>query len=338
MRAGLLVAFLAVAGCLQPSTEPAGGEPSATPQPAELPAQLSWRNVAAAPTPRVEHSAALVGDRFYVVGGFIVPFPVTPPTSSQTPAYVPTPRLEIYDPATDRWTTGADFPMNLDHAPMVGVGGKAYVFFWSGGASAAHAYDPATNAWTKIADMPRSHNAGAAVVIGERVFVVGGSGAQSTTVDVYDSKNNTWSSLGEPMPTRRDHFGAAVVGGRLYAVAGDVGGHSRNTGANEVFDPATGEWSNRTAIPKMRGSVSVASWLGRVVVLGGQNGPNGVPAFADVDAYEPITDAWVKLPDMPSGRHGFPSGIWRDKLYTFAGAPQMGVTGFDRVDVLGGAS
>ncbi|HLE47992.1 MAG TPA: kelch repeat-containing protein, partial [Candidatus Thermoplasmatota archaeon] len=167
---------------------------------------------------------------------------------------------------------------------------------------------------------------------------VGGTGAQSTAVDVYDPKNDTWSTVGAPMPTRRDHMGAAVVGGRLFVVAGDVGGHSRNTAVNEAFDPATGEWTNRTPIPKMRGSVSVASWMGRVVVLGGQNGPNGVPAFADADAYEPVTNAWTSLPAMPSGRHGFPSGVWQGKLYAFAGAPQMGVTGFDRVDVLASPS
>ena len=336
----VLVLLLLSAGCLH-EDRVAGGDhakPIESKEPVALPAQAQWRNVAAAPTPRAEHSGALVGEKFYVVGGFIVPLPVTPQTPSQTPVYAPTARLEIYDPAANRWTTGADYPIPLDHAPMVGFNGKGYVFFWSQGGSAAHAYDPTSNVWTKIADLPRSHNAGVAAVIGDRIYVVGGGGAASTQVDVYDPQNNTWTSLESRMPTRRDHTSGAVVEGKLFVVGGDIGGHSRNTDANEMFDPATGEWTNATPIPKMRGSLHAVSWYGRVVVMGGQNGPNGIPAFSDVDAYEPVSGTWTKLPAMPSGRHGFPAGVWQDKIFVFGGAPQMGVTGFDRVDVLASAS
>jgi len=60
----------------------------------------------------------------------------------------------------------------------------------------------------------------------------------------------------------------------------------------------------------------------------------GPPSFADVHMYDPMTDAWTRLPDMPTGRHGFSAVTHEGQIYAVAGAPQQGFSGFSELDVL----
>ena len=93
--------------------------------------------------------------------------------------------LEVFDPATNTWSSRAPMPTGRSgHAAAV-VRGCLYVFGGEGNTSAANGvfpqselYDPGTNSWTSLAAMrtPR-HGIGAAVV-GNRIFVPGGANVQ----------------------------------------------------------------------------------------------------------------------------------------------------------------
>ncbi|MDH5741214.1 MAG: kelch motif-containing protein, partial [Nitrospira sp.] len=73
----------------------------------------SWRTAAPAPTKRTEVAAATLDGKIYVVGGF------ENPSLGNMMNFAITPSVEVYDPATDRWTSKAPLPVGLHH---VGIG------------------------------------------------------------------------------------------------------------------------------------------------------------------------------------------------------------------------
>ena len=115
------------------------------------PAADSWQQMAAMPTARSSHAAAVVDGKIYVSGGLAA-------SGNESDA------LEAYDPVADTWTTLATLSKaRADHA-SVAFNGKLYVFggFSSAAAAAARGmdldlvevYSPASNSWASAADMP----------------------------------------------------------------------------------------------------------------------------------------------------------------------------------------
>jgi N-acetylneuraminic acid mutarotase len=135
--------------------------------------------------------------------------------------------VEIYDPATDRWSTGAPLPTALSQVRACVVGDQIYVF---GGTSVTGAfersiltYNPTSNAWSAKSPMPNERVGFECVVVDDAVYLVGGSEFQpvlrpSGRIERYDPFVETWSS-----PTRLStarSASAAVVGKRIITMGG----------------------------------------------------------------------------------------------------------------------
>jgi N-acetylneuraminic acid mutarotase len=197
------------------------------------------------------------------------------------------------------------------------------------GSSSSHKLKAGTTEWVPITSPPNSHNSGMVCEMDGLLYAAGGS----RTVDVYDPAKDAWTTMKAEMPTGRGHTSGGCAYGKLYVTAGDVAGHSVNTDANEEFDPLRDNWTARAPVPVKRGSVQAVSWMGRIVVMGGQDGRTNVDAYPDVNAYDPLSDTWTDLPKM-TGRHGFAAVTYENKIYVFAGAPQQGVSAFTETHVL----
>jgi N-acetylneuraminic acid mutarotase len=321
-----LVSLLFLAGCLDAVEPPTTTDATKDLGENVFPSTLTWSALADAPMQRNEVCATNVGPKFYVIGGYLNALETSAPgPAGSLPASVPQARMDVYDATTDTWSMAPDFPSTLDHCLAFEVGGVMYVV------SHGQKFDPKVGAWKPIAPSPNGHTAGAGGVIDGKIYATGGG---STKVDVYDPVTDAWETVGDEMPTSRGHTSGAVIDGKLYVVGGDIGGHSRNTAANEEFDPATGNWTKRADLPVVRGSLKAFSYFGHVVVMGGQTGLTNVDSLSDVNAYDPVTDTWSVLPKMNHGRHGFDGGVWQDRLYVFLGSPQQGVDATAKADVL----
>lgn len=178
----------------------------------------SWRRRSAMPTNRSGGGAAVIDGKIYVAGGrpprgqdFAVYDPVTDrwtvlpnlPTqrnhlavgaidgkvyvaggrfgagfNSQTTA-----ALEVFDPATGRWTSGA--PMPAPRGGVAGLTANSCLFVIGGEGNYAdprglfdqnEAYNPRTNAWARLAPMPTpTHGLGGAAFINGRIHLPGGA-------------------------------------------------------------------------------------------------------------------------------------------------------------------
>jgi len=125
-----------------------------------------------------------------------------------------------------------------------------------------------------------------------------------------------------PVPTARDHLAAAAIDGRFYAVGGRAG---QLFDVLEVYDPATGEWSTLTPMPTARGGLAAAALGGRLFTFGGEGNsadPQGI--FPQVEVYDPASDRWSGLPDLPTPRHGMGAAVSGEQIYVPGGATIAG--------------
>jgi N-acetylneuraminic acid mutarotase len=237
---------------------------------------------------------------------------------------------ESYDPQTDTWRTVAPLPAALDHIQSVELNGLVYyiggLLSWPAPASrAVYVYDPARNVFATKAPMPagRERGAGGIAVYNGKIYVAGGlhSGVAVRWFDVYDPASNTWSTLPD-MPRARDHFHAAVVGNRLYAIGGRQTSINATITANDAFDFDGRTWvQNLAPLPTARGGFATVVVGSRIFVVGGEGGGH---TFDTVESYDVSANAWKSWAAMPTPRHGIQAAVCNGGVYVAAGGRQQG--------------
>ena len=272
-----------------------GGRGTNPIKPVEIfdPATGAW-SVGAAPPVEMHHFQAVEhGGKIYVVGAMTGGYPREPAL----------PVVHVYDPATDRWSTGPEIPADRRRggAGAVVHDGQIYVVsgiqigHWSGHVTWFDAFDPRTGSWRRLPDAPRA----------------------------------------------RDHFQAVVIDGKLYAAGGRRSSASTNQTFEltvpevDVFDFASGRWTTLPSSANLptpgAGTTSVVV-DGRLLVLGGESAAQQV-AHAEVEAYDPLAIRWTTLAPMSVGRHATQAVLYRGKLYIAAGSRTRGATEINSQEV-----
>ena len=92
-----------------------------------------WQERTEMSVPKAEHSSSVIDGKIYVMGGYL----------REGETYTTFSTIEIYDPATDRWTQAPDMLIGKSgHATEV-VDGQIYIF-GGGPPTSVHVYDPRT--------------------------------------------------------------------------------------------------------------------------------------------------------------------------------------------------
>ena len=285
----------------------------------------TWRTVAPMPTKRTEVAAAALEGKIYVVGGF------EKPSLSNMMNFSITPSVEMYDPATDRWTSKRPLPVGLHHIGIGVVGGRLYIIggysksglsVWNPVAT-VYAYDPATDSWTERAPMPTPRGALSVAEHEGKLYAIGGYDrkANNAQVEIYDPARNVWTTAAS-LPTPRDHLATATVSGTIYAIGGRLDGdYSRNLAVVERYDPDSDRWRRVADLPTARSGITAAVVEGRIYVFGGE-GPTGT--FGENEAYDPARDTWYHMTPMPTARHGLGSTVVQGRIYVISGGPTPG--------------
>ncbi|MBX3188041.1 MAG: kelch repeat-containing protein [Labilithrix sp.] len=280
----------------------------------------TWSPRAPLPAAQQETAVLALGGKIYVIGGFL--------GNSQ-----PTNAVNVYDPAADTWTAAAPLPEPLHHVNAAVVDGKIWIVgalrsLAFNAAGLVIVFDPAANTWTPKpgAAMPAGSERGSSVVgaIGKVIYVAGGfRGGAVADFSSFDTETESWTPR-PPLDAPRDHAMGGVVAGKLYAIGGrdgTIGGHYDRV---DAFDPVTGAWMSRAPMPTSRGGGAAAVAKGLVIVAGGEgNGDSATGVFADVEAYDPATDAWSKLPPMLTPRHGTGAATVDDVVYVPGGGDRQ---------------
>ncbi len=250
-----------------------------------------------------------------------------------------------FDPRADQWTALTQIPQGVHHAPFQHHAGRLYIL---GGfretsfepVGNVRIFDLASGRWSEGAPMPTPRGATGWALLGGRIHVLGGNAAGADAVhdhtgvqiaedrsvnvhEAYDPATDRWTRLA-PMPTPRNHLGAAALGGRIHAVLGRVG-RNFTMATHEVYDPATDSWSTGPAVPTGRSGVAVLEHGGEMYAFGGERfGDDGGRTFEDAERFDPRSGRWDRLPPMPTARHGLGAAAIGGSIYVISGGPSPG--------------
>lgn len=308
--ATLLLAALVPVACSDDGPAPATTTAPAITAPA-APAEL--------PVPRTEVAAAVLDGRIVVAGGLTLDGAASD-------------RADIYDPAANRWEPAPALPLGLHHSGMAAMGDRVYV---AGGYTNRAGQDWVAQsrvlslgrderAWREEPALAAGSRGGLALAAaGGRLVAVGGTDATGrflARTEVLTPGQRAWTA-GPDMTEPRDHLAAAGAGGRIYAIAGRLGGLDTNKATVESWDPAAGGgWRAEPRLNDTRGGTSAAEAGGRPCVAGGEE-PAGT--IASIECLS--GGRWEKVATLRMPRHGLGVAGLGDQLHVIAGGPEPGL-------------
>jgi N-acetylneuraminic acid mutarotase len=283
-----------------------------------------WSMGHAMPLARSEHGVAELDGKIWVLGGY-------------PPGRLPSNLVQIYDPATSRWSLGPRLPQPIHHLMAAAVGGKLYVMGGEiDGASTgrpeifvAHTWvhDPAVGGWVQRAPMPTARSGGGKAVIDGKIYVAGGRPPGGHAFEVYDPATDKWEKLPD-MPTQRNHLAMVALNGKVIVAGGRFGpgAMSERTDVVEIYDPGTRSWSRGAPLPAAVGGITGAVHAGCMFVFGGEGERTHVLGLTPTTyAYDPRANSWTRLPDLPIGVHGLKgSAVIGGRIFLPGGAVTLG--------------
>lgn len=317
-------------------TATATATPSATPSPtatatrtptatATAGSNPAWTTVASALVGRSEAQAAVVDDKLYVIGGYIGGFS-------------PSKRIDVYDPALNRWTRLMDMPTPFTHSGTAVDGQNVYFAGAYLGVQRSDGsygqqfatdrvwrYNVATQQWADMPRLPEPRGTGALVRVGRELHFFGGADSSRTT-----SRGEHWALnidtgtswvAKAALPNPRNHLAYVALNGQIYAIGGQHSYDQFLTPQSAVhrYDPATDRWTEVAPLPKPRNHASSATFVlnGRIVIVAGQMTHGS--SIADVTAYDPATDRWTALTPLPAPVHSGVAGTIGGRIYYTTG-------------------
>jgi hypothetical protein len=306
---GLVLVF-AVAGCGRPSggpSAPPSGTPSTTapaPNPTTAPAGAgTWHTFAKAPIAASYYVGVWTGSELFIHAAAGYEHPVGSVDAA-------------YNPATDTWRSlpSSPYPVNLVEG--------GYRAVWTGSemltfGSMDAGYTPATNTWRKLPPGPAGPSA--TVWTGRQVIMWGGGCCSMSTADgsAYDLARNVWEPIPRAPLTPR-HAPGVWTGTEMIVVGGMNFGSEFADGA--AYNPTTRTWRMLPPLPAPLTDETL-TWTGtEVLVVGGKH----FEAMQTKDsaaawAYNPSTNTWRRLADMPVPRYEHLAAWAGDQLLVWGG-------------------
>ncbi len=157
------------------------------------------------------------------------------------------------------------------------------------------------------------------VQVGGLFYLAGGS----TLHEVYDPVARTWRTL-TPLPRNLDHIQGVTVGGLVYYLGGLAGWLGPQANTVYIYDPEADSFREGAPMPRGRGAGGVAVFDGKIYYAGGlytegigESSSTGAVTWFDV--YDPVTDAWTELPEMPRPRDHFHAAVLDGVFYAVGG-------------------
>jgi N-acetylneuraminic acid mutarotase len=201
------------------------------------------------------------------------------------------------------------------------VNNKLYVFsgFFNGQLHVTETnevYDPATDTWQYLAPLPHPGTHFGIEVVDNTIWLAGGflgnnPGHPTNLIQIYDIASNTWR-MGPAFPVARSAGALIKYGNNLHYFGGLLPDRNTDTGDHYVLnlnDTASG-WTLLAPMPEPRNHHSAAVIGSKIYAIGGQREHDRASRrdLTFVHEYNPATDTWRRVADMPVPRSHFEPG------------------------------
>lgn len=224
-----------------------------------------------------------------------------------------------------------------NHAPYVRMCIRACCTLFAGAISwhpvigYSQTVSPPADPWGQAAHLLEAVGEQAVAQLDGKIYLIGGKldpNGYVATVQVYDVATDTWEWT-TPLALAVDHNVAAAVNGKIYNIGGQTetpksGGAP--TDATFEYDPSTRQWRARAPLPIRRTAGAIAVVNDKIYVVGGRTPPrdNNAAVYDDFAVYDPATDTWTRLPDLPTHRHHLAAVAIDGKIYVAGGSLIVG--------------
>jgi hypothetical protein len=216
----------------------------------------SWGRLANMLTGRSALGAASVGGKIYAISGGIFMGPLLNTN-------------EVYDPATNSWTTKKPIPTGREGFGIAAVGSRIYCIggYRSGPMASMEIYDTVTDTWMTGAPMPKAREYASANVVNGKIYVIAGKYGLYSPSDenqMYDPQTGEWTAKA-PIPEPPGQHVSAVIGSKIYII---------RDGLTQIYNAETDTWSTGPPIPVVGGAAVAAATTGtcapkRIYVING---------------------------------------------------------------------
>jgi N-acetylneuraminic acid mutarotase len=224
------------------------------------PATDNWTTKAPMPTPRAFFAIAVYQNKIYCIGG-VSWFPNNGKGEQITGVN------QIYDPATDTWTTKSPMPLARFGLQANCVDGKIYLIDGEPNGTLNEVYDPANDSWTTKSSMPTPTAGGyTSTILDNKIYVIG------TRTEIYDSERDNWTSGASPPYSLTEPVAVAtdgIMAPKLIYVFSGWAFDSEKTQSNQIYDPMNDSWVIGADIPTNRIQFGVAVVNDTLYVIGG---------------------------------------------------------------------
>jgi len=229
----------------------------------------------------------------------------------------------------DGWRPIAPAPTARQQVPAVTLNGSVWLLGGltnHGATDTVEGFDPVTNSWKTAPKLPAPLHHSTAVNYRDELVVLGGwipeggNPSAETSKRVFALREGAkWEEL-PALRHPRAAAAAAVVGGKIVVVGGQADGQLvRET---EVFDGKA--WRDAKPMPTAREHVAAAADRRYLYAIGGRelSSDHNLAAF---ERYDPESDEWERLPDLPTPRGGLGATVAGNHVVAAGGEEPTGV-------------
>ncbi len=281
-----------------------------------------WQNKVTLPQAIMAAASGVIGQYIYIAGG----------TSDWNDADY----LRRYDTVNDVWENKATLPMPIVNPMTAVLNDKLYIIGgrdedWGASASGV-VYDPVNDSWSSIADMSQPRIGAVGGVYNNKIYVTGGidgsGGTNIQTTAVYNPATDTWQEGLAPFPLLKSGGATAkFIGNKLYVAGGQVDRDGQFSDAIVAYDPIANTWeTNLAPMPAKRIGGTSAVVNDKFLYIGGTD--ESWNSSNEIYLYDPATDIWYQIFDLPDFLHRSSVNIVNDQLFVMGGRNY----GWDSVD------